>query len=41
MARLRFTARAESDLDSIAAHTLAAWGIDQTLRYLGDARSVL
>jgi toxin ParE1/3/4 len=36
MGRLRFTERAESDLDSIAAHTAAEWGADQALRYLSE-----
>lgn len=36
MEHLRFTARAESDLDSIGAYTLERWGVEQALRYLGD-----
>jgi toxin ParE1/3/4 len=36
MGRLRFTARAESDLDSIAAHTETEWGTDQAHRYLSE-----
>jgi toxin ParE1/3/4 len=32
--RLRYTRRAESDLDSIAAYTLEKWGLDQAQRYL-------
>lgn len=34
MTRLRYTRRAESDLDSIAAYTLEKWGLDQAQRYL-------
>lgn len=34
MTRLRYTRRAESDLDSIAAYTLERWGLDQAQRYL-------
>ena len=36
MSRLRYTARAESDLDSIAAHTVEQWGMEQALRYLSE-----
>lgn len=34
MSRLRYTQRAETDLDSIAAYTLKTWGIEQAYRYL-------
>lgn len=34
MTRLRYTRRAEADLDSIAAYTLEKWGLDQAHRYL-------
>jgi toxin ParE1/3/4 len=36
MGRLRYTARAESDLDSIAAHTVENWGMEQALRYVSE-----
>jgi len=32
--RLRYTRRAEADLDSIAAYTLEKWGLEQAQRYL-------
>ena len=34
MTQLRYTRRAEADLDSIAAYTLGRWGLDQAQRYL-------
>lgn len=34
MTQLRYTRRAESDLDSIAAYALEKWGLDQAERYL-------
>jgi toxin ParE1/3/4 len=32
--QLRYTRRAEADLDSIVAYTLGRWGLDQAHRYL-------
>jgi plasmid stabilization system protein ParE len=34
VARIRYTKRAESDLDEIGAYTLETWGAAQCVRYL-------
>ena len=34
MGAVRFTARAEADLDAIAAYSLETWGLEQALEYL-------
>jgi toxin ParE1/3/4 len=36
VAAFRFSRRAEADLLGIARHTLRAWGVDQTVRYIDD-----
>jgi toxin ParE1/3/4 len=33
---VRYTRRAEADLDGIAAYTLQKWGLEQALRYISD-----
>ena len=36
MAALRFSRRAEADLQGIGSYTLGTWGAAQTIRYLDD-----
>jgi toxin ParE1/3/4 len=36
VAKVRYTRRAEADLDDIAEYTIETWNVEQCARYIGD-----